>query len=506
MNIDLVIRILLLILGIFAVFYLYANILKQVVKESAYQIWLAAGILFLVSLFNVLSPEFIFIIHSSYVISYFKTFFYLLWWLSLSYFVGKAIEFWVWDGFFVNKGIAISKILRDFVTIILVLLTITAILAFVFDKSVIGIFTASGVMAIILGYSAQATLSDIFAGLGLNTAKDFVEGDWIRVDDKQALTGKVLDINWRFVKLITKENNYLTIPNSLMSKLPIINLSRPEKKRGIVLNVQMQTDISPEKIKTMLTSAAIQSTKVHQNPVPKAELLQFKGGDCQYQLFYFTSETFETAVNDDILSIFWYSMKRESAKQLTESAKADERQTLENHCKLSQEQIENFLKATDLFHVLTDIELSMLAEHAVCHSYGPPERILNQGQANTSLFMIYSGTVKVFLTPSSAKPIFVTQLTEGQYFGEMSLLTGEACTASIVINTESIIIEIDHDNIAALFNKKPELMEKMSEVVVKRKNINEDLKLSSAKSKKDSSRTLINRMVNKMKLFFKHDD
>jgi small-conductance mechanosensitive channel len=215
--------------------------------------------------------------------------------------------------------------------------------------------------------SAQATLSDVFAGLGLNIAKQFSEGDLIHVYGMGDVIGKVEDINWRFVNFLTPEGNNLSIPNSVVAKQPIANLSRPHLTRGIKITLPMPDNVSPDTVKQILVSAALQSFKVSKEHPPVASLLQMKGGENLYQLSYSTKEPDENIVSDEIQSIIWYQLRRKEIK------------TPETTPSRPIEIITARLKKMDLFSFLNEEEISLLAESCGFHYYGPPERILEQG-------------------------------------------------------------------------------------------------------------------------------
>lgn len=481
------------ILVLLIIMLLYQLLIRKIAKNSTKKIWIGAGAFFIFSALDLNSGVLHFITADPDLLINITNVIKLFWWLSLDYLVNQLIDYWLWNKFFLNKGIIISRILRDLVSISIMIVTIAAIVHFVYDKSVFGIFTASGVMAIILGYSAQATLSDIFAGLGLNTSKEFSEGDWIKVNENM---GRVIEISWRFVKLVTKEKNYLSIPNSVISKLPIINLSSPSAVRGVTLNLPLLDTTSPAQYKKILVNAAQQCNKVLKDPPPVASLTLLREFNHLYQLIYFTVEVDESIVNDEILSIIWYMCRRQNIKTMPQDISTPEL--------ITTAVIEKFLKNTDLFRVLNTDEVSLLASGAICHYFGPPERILEQGQSNSSLFIIYSGSVDVFFTLDTPKPIFLATLQENQYFGEMSLLTGEACNASIIVKEESVIIEINHENIANVFSVRPILIEKISEIVVERKLAMENIQASMTPEKKIVQSTLLDRMVRTVKLFFHH--
>ncbi len=482
------------------IIFSYDQLLRKFIPSiSTRKLWFASGVFLLFSLIQLFVPFSFVASGSALNISTIKVMVQCFWWLSLNLLINQLLEYLLWNKFFLNNGIVISKILRDFVSAALLIVIIAAIMHFVFLKSVFGIFTASGVMAIILGYSAQATLSDIFAGLGLNTSKQFNKGDWIKVNDGnlQRPPGMVVDINWRFVNLVTLDNNHLSIPNSVISKLQITNLSQPEPIHGVLLTLPLHDPVPPEQFKKILRSAAYQSSKVERTPLPVATLSEIRSSEYIYQLSYFTKQMNDAIVNDEILSIVWYQCRRQGIKVGSE----DEMRELEAP---SQELIQGFLLKTDLFHSLSNNEAALLASNAIVHHYGPPEMILEYGQENSSLFLIYSGSINVYISKEIQEEYLVATLRARDYFGEMSLLTGDRCSASMIVKTEATIIEITHNNMKHLFKQRAELIEKISEIVVIRKHLNEDISASKAHKKEMVRQTLINRMVEKVRQFFKH--
>ena len=480
-----------LILGLLTAIWVFNVILRKVVAGPLSRVLFSLSVFILISILILLLPYWLGYSddpNTSYSVKWVLECF---WWFSINFLANQLLNYFLWNKFLLYRGIVVSKLIRDLVALSILIVTVACVVYFVFNRSVVGIFAASGVMAIILGYSAQATLSDVFAGLGLNITKQFSEGDLIRVFGLGDVVGKVQDINWRFVNFLTLEGNNLSIPNSVVAKQPIANLSPPSLTRGIEILIPMPDNISPDKVKNILVSAAKQSFKVAKDHEPVASLLQMKGAENTFQLAYYTREPDENIVSDEIQSIIWYQLRRQGVKQ---SEGFDLRPL---------DRIKESLKKTDLFAFLNDEELGVLAENCGYHEYGPPERILEQGQKNESLFIIVKGLVEVFITTPTNQTVSVATLTTGQYFGEMSLLTGDPVSATIIFKSESIIIEISHDNISPLFSKRAELIDKMSEAVVLRKLHNESVRSSLSHQDKKEQNTLISRMAQRVRSFFK---
>ena len=83
------------------------------------------------------------------------------------------------------------------------------------------------------------------------------------------------------------------------------------------------------------------------------------------------------------------------------------------------------------------------------------------------MFVAHSGKVSVQVS-DRAGPRKVAELTEGNFFGEMALFTGEPRTASVVAMEETEVLEIGHAAMKHLFDTNPSLAESISLTIAER--------------------------------------
>ena len=84
------------------------------------------------------------------------------------------------------------------------------------------------------------------------------------------------------------------------------------------------------------------------------------------------------------------------------------------------------------------------------------------------MFVVHNGRVQVQLTESGkSRPVAV--LSEGNFFGEMALFTGEPRTASVVALEETEVLEIGHAAMKHLFETNPSLVESISWTIAERR-------------------------------------
>jgi len=155
----------------------------------------------------------------------------------------------------------------------------------------------------------QEPLGNLFNGVSLLMANPFKKGDWIQVGDD---LGKISAISWRSVKIHTQFNEQIILPNNLLGKEKIKNLSRPSKIHAKLITFGFSYDDAPEKAKQLLLNIAIQNPKVLDNPPPIAVVLSMDDFVINYGLKFFVDDFEEILIiNDQIISSVYKAAKKE---------------------------------------------------------------------------------------------------------------------------------------------------------------------------------------------------
>jgi small conductance mechanosensitive channel len=107
--------------------------------------------------------------------------------------------------------------------------------------NITAIAVSLGIVGIAVGFAARDTISNFIAGLFVLGDKSFKVGDIIEISDKK---GKVILMGFRVTKLITPDNNVVTIPNSNFSANVHINhTSLEEKMIGLEITIPYDVDV-----------------------------------------------------------------------------------------------------------------------------------------------------------------------------------------------------------------------------------------------------------------------
>jgi len=126
-----------------------------------------------------------------------------------------------------------DKTTVDAVRKLLVLLILIAAFLMVLQEigiPVSGIIAFGGGGAIVLGWAAKDSLSNLAGGMMIYLDRPFSVGEWVRSPDKK-IEGTVEYIGWRRTRIRTFDKRPLYVPNGIFSNMIIENPSRMTNRR-----------------------------------------------------------------------------------------------------------------------------------------------------------------------------------------------------------------------------------------------------------------------------------
>lgn len=105
------------------------------------------------------------------------------------------------------------------------------------------------------------------------------------------------------------------------------------------------------------------------------------------------------------------------------------------------------LEASRLFTAFPEGALEAILASTELRSYDEGDIIVTEGEQGSSLFLIVSGEVKVFTRGERGEHVPLAELGPGDFFGEVSLLTGRPRTATITARSEVTAIELAREDV-----------------------------------------------------------
>jgi hypothetical protein len=100
-----------------------------------------------------------------------------------------------------------------------------------------------------------------------------------------------------------------------------------------------------------------------------------------------------------------------------------------------------------LFEVLTEEERDALVREMELESHDEGSVIISEGQPGASMYVIANGEVKVFTNGPGGATVYLAKLGEGDFFGEVSMLTGKPRTATITASQRTELLRLDKEKL-----------------------------------------------------------
>jgi small-conductance mechanosensitive channel len=369
-------------------------------------------------------------------------------------------------------GVVIPRILMDILTAVAVVAAMIAV-----GKragfSVAGLITTSAVLTAVIGFSMQDTLGNMMGGLAVQLDNSVRVGDWISLGVGQP-QGKVIEIRWRYTAIETRAWETIIIPNAVLMKGQVTIAGRrdgaaPRWRRDLSFFVDYRTPPN-EVIHAVLDP--LQRDPIERmalDPAPQLLFVGVKDSYAHYQLRYWLDDLSTDDPTDSEARVrIFYALRRADipmaipAQAVFVTAESPERALRKQEEEHAQRQ--SALERVDIFRALPAPRREELARSLVYAPFARGEAVTREGDRDDGLYMIVSGGAVVRLGERE-----VAQLGPGQFFGEMSLMTGAVRSATVLATTDLLCYRVDKPAFEALLRAHPELADQVAGVLASRR-------------------------------------
>lgn len=400
-----------------------------------------------------------------------------------------------------HRGVDAPRILRDLSSALLFAAGVMIVLRVGFSLDLGPLLTTSAIVTAVIGLALQATLANVFSGLALQLERSFVAGDVITVG---GIVGQVIEMNWRSTKIRTESEDVLVVPNSLIAGDKVLNHRRPEPRTARFLSVGVSYDVPPGRVKRALVEAAHAEPRVLREPAPLARVRSFGDSAVIYELQLFLDDMVSYRdAEDRVLTAIWYRLRRDAIEipyptRTIRHIKDDPSVAARASTTRSPEEISGCLARIDLLSTLNDSERMQLAHAVDAELYAPGEIVVRQAEPGDSAYLVLEGTVRVAAAGSAAgAPGTVARLGPGAFFGEMSLLTDEPRSATVVAETACELLVLDRTVFRAVLASNARIAARLSEILAERQaalDVRRDVSVPPPAQVAERSKALLDRI------------
>lgn len=401
-----------------------------------------------------------------------------------TFFLLALIRRFFWEGWFEKRRqTRAPKFVSQLISLFLLIVALLFILGGVYGQSIQGAVFGSTVVLGIIGFAMQDLLGNIISGIALEMGKPFRVGDWLIIDGQHV---EVIEVNWRSTRLRTNDDVYLDIPNKTIAGATLRNLTSPSRPHAIRMQVRFEYQVPPNQVRDIIQRATAEVRGVLTSPPVKVFLKEFGDSGILYEIkFWMDDQTRYNDIMDAIRTNVWYAAQRANLRipfpiRTLQIEKPQARQT-DNLAIAAQS-----ARKHPFLQLLDETQMQKLLTRARYERFGRDERIIAQGSQGHSMFILLQGEADVFIKAGQADALVAT-LRAGDYCGEMSLLTGEPRSATVVARTDCEAWEIDKNTLGEILQENQTLVQRLGEILAQRRMVSEDL-VANPPSPQEASR------------------
>lgn len=372
-------------------------------------------------------------------------------------------------------GFQASRIMRDVMVFAASMVAVFSIASRA-GLNLSGLIATSAVLTAVLGFGLKDTLGNVIGGLSLQTDKSIGIGDWIKVGD---VVGRVVDVRWRYTAVETRNWETLIVPNSVLTTEKVMVLGRRrgqplQWRRWIWFNVDYRT--SPAEVARVVTEAlnAAPIQHVAAEPAPHCIVMDLHESYMRYAARYWLTElAYDDGTDSVVRNRLYFALKRAGiafsipAHAIFMTEESAERAELKGRKEM--ERRADALEGVDLFRPLTDDDRHQLAESLFYAPFVTGEVLTRQGAEGHWLYLILKGEVSVQVKADEGLEKEVARLRAGDFFGEMSLMTGELRSATVVALTPVDCYRLDKAAFQRVIRERPAIAEPVAEILARRR-------------------------------------
>ncbi|HZL57026.1 MAG TPA: mechanosensitive ion channel family protein, partial [Bryobacteraceae bacterium] len=326
--------------------------------------------------------------------------------------------------------------------------------------NVTGIFATSAVAAAVVGFALQDMLSNIAGGIALELEGGIKPGDFIHCGE---WSGWVQHVRLRHTAITSPDGDLVILPNSQLMRMAV-SICSPAQRRFIPFAMPYSLDPHDliETVEFALRASPIPG--IAADPAPRCIVKEMMPGHIAYAaVVWLARPGYDVQEISAVLTRIYFALHRAGIPAAEISTLIEVKS--EAKAGLASVNPVDVLRRTPILRLLADPDLFELASYLRRLSFAAGEHVLTEGEAGDSMYFIVEGRVGISFRSSDGTERQVSVMEVGDFFGEASLLTGEARTASAVALSRVDCYKLDKTGLQGFIMRLPELAEDMSVVM-----------------------------------------
>jgi small-conductance mechanosensitive channel/CRP-like cAMP-binding protein len=356
----------------------------------------------------------------------------------------------------------VPGVVRDLAQVVVLAgIVVATLYEYGFDP--VSLAATGGVATAVIGFALQGNIANVFASVSLSLERQVAIGDWITVG---GATGRVREIKWRATTLVTKDGDAVFVPNNQLMAAEVVNYSRPTSAHRMWVRVGFHYRHPPNEVRAALLDGVRGVPGVLADPAPDCLVVDFADSAVVYALRFWIDDFLRDApIEAEVRARIWYAARRAALeipfpiRTIVPAVTGGEEAVVAERLAA--------LDRVDVFAPVDGTCRTRLATEMREQRFAAGEDVIRQDAPGDSLFVIARGSVDVRVSVGGVERS-IAVLGPGQFFGEMSLMTGEPRQATCTALVDTVCYVVDQALFGAVVRSRPEITEHISALLAER--------------------------------------
>ena len=362
---------------------------------------------------------------------------------------------------FEGAGTRVPKLFLDLGRILVIVLGIAVVLSLVWDYDLNNLIAALGVSSIVIGLALQDTLGNLFNGITLINEQPFVVGDYIEVD---GFAGQVVEVNWRAVRLLTRERDLIVLPHIKVAQSAILNHSQPEEHWAQKVMLGFSYGSPPNVVKRVIMDTLLATPGVLPTPEPEVKVDAFDDSSVGYEIEYYIASFGEREeVKDAFMTRVWYAARRADLEIPFPQLNLHREPQMEIRKATAAEAAADIRFALKRLDVLAEEDNLSNSDQVSIIDFGEGEILISPQQRTPGLFFLLSGEVRMSTLEQDEESAEMALLHRGDFFVELILRGRRENCIEVQATTDVKTVHFSDRIIRSLVNRYPVLANRIED-------------------------------------------
>ena len=347
----------------------------------------------------------------------------------------------------------VPSLVRDMARFTLVAIGAGLIYSEVWGEEISAAWAALGLGSVVIGLALQEPLGNTVSGLILLAERPLALGDYITAE---GVTGKVVEINWRSVHILTAELELKIVPSSALYRASFSNLSRPSKARTGSVDLRFSSGLPPHRVKDVMLGMMRGVPGILHEPAPCVSVFEYAGDAIVYRLGFTVASPDElTTAGEIVLTRAWYAARRAGLDIPGQPPRETERPI-------------DRLREFPLFHI-SDTLAAEIGPALSFLSFGAGEALVTEGGPLLGLYLLATGSAELTAEDPHGNIHRFGQVGAGEFFGESAMVAGQASDLTVTALEDIDVVVIEPEGLQKLLEQSPRLVHAIGHVLESRR-------------------------------------